>query len=112
MEPDSAGAVRGAGSPRTPATSPTTPTLPTTPGNPPKGPTQHASHAMSQMEALRNNKQYAALKEFVSHAVDFTADPQHNIKHTPTLILHMVGELFSEKKYLAILLSSEGGQPS
>ncbi len=93
-QPGAPGAVKSGGS---------TPTSPTSPGNPPKGPSAQASQALSQLEALRNNKTYAVLREYIVYAGEYTADPQHNINDAPALLIYLVKNLYKNYPYLAIL---------
>lgn len=68
--------------------------------------TSAANAALAQLESLRNNKQYSSFKLHTEYTVDFTCNPEHCIRDTPALVLFLVRELYAEKPYLGILLSS------
>ena len=93
-EPGAPGAVKSGSS---------TPSTPTSPGQPPTGPSAQASQALSQLEALRNNKTYASLREHIIYAGEYIADPQHCINDAPALLIHLVKNLYRGYPYLSLL---------
>ena len=68
--------------------------------------TPAANAALLQLESLANNKQYASFKQHIEYSVDFICNTEHCIRDTPALVLFLVRELYSEKPYLGILLTS------
>ena len=85
--------------------SPTSPTIRTSSGTT-VGPSQYTQQALSQLETLKANKQYAPLQSYTTYILDNIRNADNTIKDTPKFIVHLVGELFHEKRYLAILLST------
>ena len=96
-QPGAPGAVKSGGS---------TPSTPTSPGQPPTGPSVQASQALSQLEALRNNKNYASLREHIIYTGEYIADPQHCINDAPALLIYLVKNLYGQKPYLSLLFQT------
>ncbi|XP_077996830.1 ectopic P granules protein 5 homolog [Glandiceps talaboti] len=75
------------------------------PNQPNVYPTAKAQQALANLEALRNNKQYANLRDSAYLASAYVSDPANSLKDATKLIALLANNLYPEKNYLAILRS-------
>lgn len=61
---------------------------------------------VSQLKALKNNKQYAALTDNLEFCIGFVDDPANTVRDVQILIKYIAQALYPEREYLLILKSS------
>ena len=65
--------------------------------------TAEAEQALTNLEALRFNKQYTVLAEQIIEAHTFIANPLHSLMEGPQFVVKLVRQLFPDERALAII---------